>query len=129
MGLGFVFRTGQSPDFRRSTHGQGIALTHDEHPVAVFGFFHEVGGYNYGHPLFGKTVDPEPELPACKGIDPVKWARPGRVYQVREARLLPWPGAACCRPAVPGCFAAPSAKTELFESPAIRALADVSSSP
>ena len=77
------FRTDQRPDFRRCSHGEVFPLGHDQHSVAVFGFFHKMGGDHHGDALFGKTIDPEPELTSSQRI----YARCGFV-QKKNIRLV-----------------------------------------
>ena len=49
--LGPVLGPGQGPDLIRSPHGQGGALRHDQHPVAVLRLLHKVGGHQLHYSL------------------------------------------------------------------------------
>ena len=76
-------RCGRRLDRVRRAHGQDFAGRHDREAVAVFGFFHEMGGHHDGDALLGKRIDALPEFAPRERID----AR-SRFIQKQDIRFM-----------------------------------------
>jgi len=63
--------------FRRAFR-QNFSLSHDYQAIAIFGFFHEMGGNEERDTLVGKAIDAVPELAACQ------WVHPGSGFVEKE---------------------------------------------
>src|SRR5918996_1502313 len=63
-----IFEMSALANLPRCSLGQDSPRVHDSYPVAVFGFFHKVGGHDHGHSLFGQRHDAPPKLAARQWI-------------------------------------------------------------